>query len=966
MAVAIVNQTTATQTDTDPVVRVSPTAGNWLVVVVSWHTNDRTLPTLAVGDLARNHWRRLGQKVNTDRFVGVEIWACPNVAVAPRTYTDVYVTVADISAPDVGRVAVNVVEVSGLSNWVTIDSATTGETDTGTTLSISMPAPTEEVMSIAAMVAEDDDTTLSVTSAGWTDLTTVTVANSVEIEQLAMWRVTSGAQTASWSSSANINLAGLVVAFHTVGEAPAQASANWPAIQAQMGFGFDSSTPLPAVEWTGMNDRFQQMRTVRGIPYELGQAQAGETTLIWTNRDGALTPRATSGQGTAAGAGSTTHIVPPDSQAAGFALSDFAVIKRSGVPLRTVTGDYAVRVTAKASAFGFTNVSFTPALTVATATNDTITGLPLDLYSPTRVLATWNGRTYPVYTGQTERMTERWTSPVRGIVDATGIDSLGTLQADALSALRGEILRRSPHSYWPLDDAAGSGGAANIARRDGGVPLVQVVTKYGAGSAKADFGASTQSVEIQSASDINTSVHGDPGSGWRQELPYTESTKGYCLLAYSDDFPSLAGGVTLFGVVGVPDDPALDDIGAYEPAILSIKNIDPGGAGAMVRIRVRGGLDSRFSVTAWDKDTHTPGAIWTSTASVAGPTFQTFALTLTQTSLSWYSNGLFETTNSPLDLAANFNLISIGGETDAFATGNCCAGTFCHFAIFDRVLSSQEIGEIGLNGFLAYSDGVEQLNARLKRKLAVSGWTGARGVSPSATVVSQDAGLEGQSTAGVLSEIVSWDDGMVFADAGGYLRYLSGAELDVATSRYTFGEDTATGEIPYQLDSELDYDPSHLRNDIKINNRSTTWYSETGTAVTASDEASIRRYRQRPLSRDTRLQNSEDAFHLAWWLLGKYGTAKLRVKQITVDPTAYPTAWPVVLGVEVGDRITVKRRPLGAPEITLECVVLQIKHDVSSEPTRWQTTLTLAVAPPNVLILNHATKGIVGTNTMGR
>jgi concanavalin A-like lectin/glucanase superfamily protein len=964
---AIVNQWTTTTTDADPIVRATPTAGNWLIVTTSWHTIDGTVPAIAVGDLARNYWRRLGQSNNTDQGIGVEIWACPNVSLGGRSYTDVHVTVADVTGSDLGRVAVDVAEISNLGDFITLEAVDAQTADSATAFSVSMPTPGAATLAIVGVVVDDDDTTISHTAVGWTALTQVSATSAVEIEQHGRIKATSAAESSTWTSSPAVNLAGVLVAVRQSGTAPAAATANWPGLQVQLGLGFDMNTPLPAVEWTSLLDRMASLRTKHGIQAELGAPQAGETDIDLRNNDGALTPRTAAGTATTAGPGTDVYGVIPDSQAT-HALGDFVVFKRAGIPVTTVTGDYAVRVVDKPSAFGFTNLTFTPALTVATATSDTVEACPLDMYLPVRALATWDGKTYPIYTGQVERLPQQTVDAHHVVVPAVGVDALATLTAETVTPLRGEILRRSPLMYWPCDDPSGSPAAQNISGRTS-EQLTQQLSKFGPGSATAGFGGDTRSDGLHG-------INGDLGTGWEQTgLIAADTTEGYCLRADPDESVPLSTGITIYVCARInrlPTNPI-----THDPTIFIIKNSDPGGGGTGAMLQLSADQpNGEAKISVWDKDTHAR----TDTIHTQRIDFTTswidLAVTFTRTSWTCYlEGGVIDLGGSVFsgscDLATSFSILSVFGEADQFFNGTMALGCVAHVAVWDRVLSAAEIAKI--TDIRANSgSGSEYAHQRIKRRLAISRWKGARVLSAADILLSDDAGFEGRSIADLVAEVASFEGGLAYVDAGGYLRFESRAIAADKVATVVLGEDTAGGEVPYQPGISYDFDPSFVYDHVEVTRTADVWDTDTPqgfanskTVHVTEDSTSIGKYGLRTLSKDIRVYTLQDASALAAWLLSKYRVPQLRIQTVTIDPTAYPAAWPAVLGTDVGDLVTINRRPLGAPPTATECMVLAVQHEITTEPTRWRTTWTLAAADPSTLVLNDPVRGIVGDNGFG-
>jgi hypothetical protein len=153
---------------------------------------------------------------------------------------------------------------------------------------------------------------------------------------------------------------------------------------------------------------------------------------------------------------------------------------------------------------------------------------------------------------------------------------------------------------------------------------------------------------------------------------------------------------------------------------------------------------------------------------------------------------------------------------------------------------------------------------------------------------------------------------------------------------------------------------------IRVANSVTTSTSSTTTTSVAADTTSARKYRPNALDRDTRFSDQADAFALACWLLARYATPQRRISQLTINPAAIGATIPAVfsfcLGVEVGDLVTVNRRPVGSPATSQLYRVLKVRHDQG--PGQWLTVLTLAVAPAPSLVVGDPVKGILGNNSM--
>src|SRR6266567_1058480 len=119
-----------------------------------------------------------------------------------------------------------------------------------------------------------------------------------------------------------------------------------------------------------------------------------------------------------------------------------------------------------------------------------------------------------------------------------------------------------------------------------------------------------------------------------------------------------------------------------------------------------------------------------------------------------------------------------------------------------------------------------------------------------------------------------------------------------------------------------------------------------------------------PLEQDVETTSDQDAYDRANWSLAKYSQPQLRANQIELDPASNPSIWPVALGVEQGDVVTVNRRPIGAATISLQCIVQKVEHEIG--PSRWRTTVTLSPYFPeaNVIQLDNSPHNTPGSGVL--
>lgn len=990
MALAFPNQWNATGGPTDIQQKIVPTLGNWLVAIVAWTTRTSAVqPVVNLADPSRNIWWLLSTKTvtanQTALFSGVplnvQVWACPKVAFAGWDLMRVYASVASITGTDVGSVCVKLIEVSGMGNgFLTVDAIVTAMSTTTTSVTVTLPAPAGGVdcLQVAAAVASSTYSSYTMTGTGWTQGSNLTNTNP-DVGLFSAWREgTTGSAVTFALAGLTTNWVAVGVNIRQTGIVPAQSNPNWPLIETQIGFGYDLSTPPAGVWWTSIQNPFLSVGTKRGVGYELGTAQAEPTDVAIRNKDGGLSPKAAV-TATASAAGTATTILVPTASASGISVGDFFQLKNSSGVVKEFT---AFKVTALSSAGGTTTVTFAAAdgtaggAATATVTGDVFAGTPVDIYTPYRILAAWGGKRHYVASGWAEQWPETWDeSGFVGTVALTGTGSLANLTPNDPTSLAGEITRRDSWAYWPLSDPSGSAQASNVSGRSV-VPLIQQSSKFGTGSAgTADFAASTQGVS-DSGNSTAVSLLGDPGNCWYQHgqtAAELNSGEGYALVGTGTGFPSISSGVTVFLVLRSDFDSVVFN-STINPTIFAVKNLDPGGGGNIVKVsrQHNGANEDYLIVTVWDKSSHASTTTFSTQNALGTAEFVVVALTFTATAWQVYSGntgsgGAAQIGSGTCNLPDTWTTLEVGGEVDQFTNGLCYeGGRFAHVAVFDRVLTAGEIGLLG--SAMDAHQGDENTATRVQRKIDTIGVTSPRALSADGQkTLSSDVG--GSSTvADMVMSIGTYEDALVFEDAGAVIQYRPPALANAQTPVAVLGERTDLGEVPYLPGVQADYDAQYLYNSVTVNNAVVNLGAFADNVATqtftALDAASEKKYgvRTLPQTRDTRLYNPQDAWGLAYWLLSQYATRKRRIGQVVIDPASNPSAFSFCLTVEVGDLVTVMRRPLSGVQ-SLACVVLDVEHAFS--PGAWLTTLSLAPVRPSVLTLNDPVLGIVGSNVIG-
>ena len=290
------------------------------------------------------------------------------------------------------------------------------------------------------------------------------------------------------------------------------------------------------------------------------------------------------------------------------------------------------------------------------------------------------------------------------------------------------------------------------------------------------------------------------------------------------------------------------------------------------------------------------------------------------------------------------------GYGDAFSAGYGGSATGA-----GRCHSAGGTGASPPTGPTATGDTVGQRIERILSYSAVVG-TGAfpnRCIDPAPLAMQAATDLGGQQVGENLQNVADSDSGLLFVDNLGNLTYWQKSHL---AAQYTSPAwvlspnappvpGASATAIPYNRDINWVSDPHRVWNSITI-----TPFSPDGANLplvipsnTSAVVLSQQRYGAQPLQITSYLQSQTEMSSQADWLLANFGQLQVRVESAEIDAASYPAAWPYVLGVNVGDVITVQNWTVDNTGVTGTFRVSSVHRDIRFTGQDGEVRATIAI-----------------------
>jgi hypothetical protein len=303
--------------------------------------------------------------------------------------------------------------------------------------------------------------------------------------------------------------------------------------------------------------------------------------------------------------------------------------------------------------------------------------------------------------------------------------------------------------------------------------------------------------------------------------------------------------------------------------------------------------------------------------------------------------------------------VNSGVSTVLYANGSS-SDCIAHHAVYTTSPTAARIQDHYLAGLTAYGHPFgERSGARIGRVLDEIGWpAGDRDIGDGDTVHGPYVPSR-QSAMKYMRDVETAEDGYLFLDGQGRVVLRDRQWQWTQTVSVAFSDTPAGAEIDY-TDIEIDANSiAAIRTSVSAS------YDDDGYLF-SEDAAARQAYgpAREPLSTPT-IESAAQARALTAYKLRAMKDPQTRITGLTHTPRILnATAWPKILGLMVGARVTVERHPQAVGSAIVKTLVVQgVEHRI--DPVWWETRLYLSPAPDTYiegpyLLTGDATYGKTG------
>jgi hypothetical protein len=246
----------------------------------------------------------------------------------------------------------------------------------------------------------------------------------------------------------------------------------------------------------------------------------------------------------------------------------------------------------------------------------------------------------------------------------------------------------------------------------------------------------------------------------------------------------------------------------------------------------------------------------------------------------------------------------------------------------------------------------EDSGSRITRILNSVNWDSAGREIATGDSTMQATDLSGPALT-EMSTVADSEVGELYINASGKVvfrnRHALLTDTRSSVAQAVFGD--APGERPYS-DADFQLADTRITNQVRLTRVG-------GVEQVAEDTPSQAEYLLRSMSiTGLMLQSDSDVSDMAGYVLSSGKDPVFEARRVTVLPRRdSDLLFPQVLGREIGDRVTVRRRPPGGGTVEVDCYIRGVEHSVRPG-VMWSTTFTLQACDSyTVMVWDSPTRG---------
>lgn len=346
------------------------------------------------------------------------------------------------------------------------------------------------------------------------------------------------------------------------------------------------------------------------------------------------------------------------------------------------------------------------------------------------------------------------------------------------------------------------------------------------------------------------------------------------------------------------------------------------------------------------------GLIAQTAASVCDNTLRHVGITNTATVGALYLDGTLVGSGIHATVSTFSSLtLSVGGGGDSNGPA-AFSGTIAHAAFYLTGPSAGRVtnhAEAGLSGFATQSSG-----DRVERLASYAGLIAADLDLESGALATPTQTTSGKSVLDALREVEQAEGGVLFVAGDGRLTFHNRTHR-VLTSTGTAALAVTAADVDHD-DFTISTDKTYLQNTV-------TGSRAGGPAQTVVSEASVDTFDEYPADLDLLVATDDEVLARINWQMNAYDEVAPRLSSVTLDLLTCSTAiQEAVLGLEIGDRLTVSGLPTQSPMATADLIVEGWSERASSGA--WSITFNTAPAELfRAWILGDPVYGVLGSTT---